>query len=1205
MKYATFWTQRNRNYNYLLLTFYTMKKLLLFAALVLGAVSCMKDNSFDANAGGEAEVVLSVALPADVTRAINQDSADGAIGNIDLANEYDIRYILEVYDAGKNLAKRVEQFEAESTSTTFALRLIPGRAYTFVVWADFVAQGTEEALHYDAESLREIEIIGVQNAMDESRDAYTGTYYVENFSSSSQIGFELKRPFAKLRVVTNDIDEIYSSLVGATIEYTAETYQQYDALTAQSSEPTTKTKTVDYTSDAYKYAGEPTTEGVQTLFADYILGTQNGTVQFIMTVEDSVQELPAVNFNTAIPVQTNYLTTIYGPILTDSNNVTVTINPAFENEGKFEEEPWYVEVWDGTSVTEPVVETVVDEATGEAVEVVVIDQPSDLAWLADFVNGNIGFANASVFATRAGNEPVNFELRANIDLANYPWTPIGTPENNFVGTFNGNGFSIGNLNIVVDEAKEGKAYMGLFGYAKNVTIKNLILANANVNVACLDIDHSQGHIAALVGSLEGNSTIENVTVRGDIKIYATETANGASRVGVIAGGNSGYYNVTMKNVHVEANEGSYLRANNNAGALAGQLMGKNTFENCSSNINVTVNKFFAGGLIGIAGDGDTYTNCHSTGNIAVVAGREGRHNDEYRVGGIAGGWSDGPKNVFTLVNCSYTGNISGQNTDGTIAEPLDYAGYVGRGYALTNCAGSKVVVNGVTYIQKYNDVYGVYENENGYEYVADGLLYNGKEYIAISAKGLVALSEKTIKGGETVKLGADIDLKGVEFNGLNAFNPEPNNTFDGQGYTVSNWTYTGKANDMGFIRNWVGPIKNLTIKNAILRTGGRSAVIVAKPYGNIENCHVVDCNLQANYWACGLIAGMHNSGNMKNCSATNSYIYATGGTAAITGVLNEAGGVRTYENCSVTGCTINNGGDDPYAGAAIVGLINIDNATVEFNNCTKSNNTNKGTTKDQLYGYTCCAVKIDGGIVVNTVEEFTAALKDANVNAIVLGQDITVTEKWDNRYTGAKTSKAITIDGNGNTLKFACEVSDGFNYQAAFRFEAAAVVKNLTIDMSEVPGTGSWLRAISTKGDITVDNCTFIGNANYTSGRGIAYGEGAGAAAADIVVSVKNSTFTNWTRRGLTDNENAQDAKNVTVVNNTFTNADAYVSAHDSIVFTGNTMTNSAANFRSYSNATDATVVATGNTLDANNANNVIRGFVAANVESQEGFTIL
>ncbi len=227
----------------------------------------------------------------------------------------------------------------------------------------------------------------------------------------------------------------------------------------------------------------------------------------------------------------------------------------------------------------------------------------------------------------------------------------------------------------------------------------------------------------------------------------------------------------------------------------------------------------------------------------------------------------------------------------------------------------------------------------------------GNTYHINTAAGLVEVAALTINGGENIVLEADIDLAGVEFNGLNAFNPETPNTFDGQGHTVSNWTYTGKADDMGFIKNWVGPIKNLTVKNAVLRTGGRSAVIAAKPYGNIENCHVVDCNLSANYWACGLIAGMHNSGNMKNCTATNSSITSTGGTAAITGVLNETAGVRTYEGCVVSGCTINNGGDDPYGGAAIVGLINIDNATIKFVNCAQSGNTFKGTAKDAFVGY--------------------------------------------------------------------------------------------------------------------------------------------------------------------------------------------------------------------------------------------------------------
>ena len=138
------------------------------------------------------------------------------------------------------------------------------------------------------------------------------------------------------------------------------------------------------------------------------------------------------------------------------------------------------------------------------------------------------------------------------------------------GNFHGR---LGNLKILVSEGKEGKAYLGLFGYAKNATIKNVVFENVDINVACLDIDHSQGHIGAVAGSLEGTSTIEKVTVKGDIKVYATQEANGASRVAVVAGGNS-YGKVTMKNVHVIANEGSYLIANNNTGALAGQLQGE-------------------------------------------------------------------------------------------------------------------------------------------------------------------------------------------------------------------------------------------------------------------------------------------------------------------------------------------------------------------------------------------------------------------------------------------------------------------------------------------------------------------------------------------------------------------------------------------------------------------------------------------------------
>ena len=1088
-------------------------------ALVLGLASCQTDmvDGVKVDANGEAAVTIQVGLPQEATRAAGQDSALGAIDNgIDLANTYDIRYILGVYDVNDNLAKRIEKFEDFSTETNFELRLVPGRHYRFVVWADFVKQGTEVALHYDASDLTDVKLtkaMGENQPMDESRDAYTGIFNTEVdgnrdvFSSTTAVSITLTRPFAKLRVVTNDMKELYSDLKTATVKYSTPIYSAFNALNAKPVADRFEynvEKNVDYSTMCYENEANPRqVGGVQTLFADYLFGTEYDVISFTLDVKDYVDAIPTIEFNTSIPVQRNFLTTVMGPILTDPNNITVTIESDFAGEK-------VVDIWDGESKTEPDFKT--DDTTGETVAV--IDSASDLAWLADFVNNGM----ISSFATRANNG-VNFVLKADIDLDNMPWTPIGTESNNFVGTFDGNGHSIKNLNIVVETAKEGKAFMGFFGYAKNATIKNVVFENAYVNVACLDIDHSQGHIGAVAGSLEGTSTIENVTVKGDITVYATQTANGASRVAVIAGGNA-FGDVTMKNVHVVANEGSSLIANNNVGALAGQLQGKMVFENCSSNINVTANKFFAGGLVGIAA-GDSYIkNCHTTGNVSVVAGREGRHNDEYRVGGIAGGWADGKTKVFTLEGCTYSGEVSGKNSDGTVAEPLDYAGYVGRGYTLTNCAGSKVIIDGVAYIQKYDNVYGVYVNENGYDHIADGLCKNDKEYVVLSANGLVALAEKGLKAGDKVLLGANIDLAGVEFNGLDTFHPENNNTFDGQNFTVSNWTNNSGASDMGFIRNWVGTIKNVKFENCHLETSGRSAIAAAKVYGNIENVTINNCSLEDSYWACGLVAGLYNAGNISGCTVTNSSIKSNGGTGAIVGVINESAGTRKVENCNVEGCTVNNTGayGETYSGALICGMINISDSTVEFNGCSFANNSKEGKYVGDLY-YSAgedVTVTIDGKSVVkiSTVEELNA-LKATNAYVMLCA---------DLDFQGAAMAKPIelwgdsTFDGMGHKISNVATAVQGGYATSLFRGDANPgnkVVKNLVVENLTTPAGYSFAAAIWSDlqgANIEIDNVHISGAtiaADGTIGGFVGFVSGSTTS-----VVVKNSTINNSNLNG-------------------------------------------------------------------------------------------
>ncbi len=247
------------------------------------------------------------------------------------------------------------------------------------------------------------------------------------------------------------------------------------------------------------------------------------------------------------------------------------------------------------------------------------------------------------------------------------------------------------------------------------------------------------------------------------------------------------------------------------------------------------------------------------------------------------------------------------------------------------------------------------------------------------------------------------------------------------------------------------------------------------------------------------------------------------------------------------------------------------------------------------------------GNVVNyaDIQEALKALKSGDT--LTLLDDITITEAWDNRYTGAKITVPVTIDGNGKTIKFTGAVGDGGNYHSAFRFQEAATVKNLTVDMSEATTTNNRLRAISSSANLTVDSCNFIGNATYTNCRAVIFGEGAGANVGNLEISITNSTFMGW-KRGVVDNENGQDVKTVEVTGNTFTNAGVALSATDVITFTGNTVTNAYVTIKSYTQSETLEVVATGNTLTANDEEAGTMNYIDVatdNVTAQDDFYIV
>ena len=303
-----------------------MKKLFALVALVLGVVSCQTDpNDLDVVVGGQQDVMLTVSLP-EATRA---NSANG-FQISDLGSTYDLRYILEVYRVDNegnilydNCQRQVKR--ADAATMSFPVRLAPHYKYQIVAWADIVDNGSDaDRLYKTTDGLDAIEILS-WDAMDETRDAYTGTKYIADFSSASDLSMELTRPFAKVRVVATDINDITAlglSPKAAKVSYLQDMYTKYNAVTAEASAAEAKDHT--YTSFPYTDA-----TGEMTLFADYVFVPESGTAKFSLNVYDdeaATRLIKENSFSTEIFVERNKITTIKGDVLTEGGNVSITVD---------------------------------------------------------------------------------------------------------------------------------------------------------------------------------------------------------------------------------------------------------------------------------------------------------------------------------------------------------------------------------------------------------------------------------------------------------------------------------------------------------------------------------------------------------------------------------------------------------------------------------------------------------------------------------------------------------------------------------------------------------------------------------------------------------------------------------------------------------------------------------------------------------------
>ena len=659
---------------------------------MLFATSCETDADVTLKAGKTSVVTFSVGTPEIVSRAYS----DGLTATV-------LQYA--VYDEDGEYLDALTVTNGEIYgSTTVNLKLTTGKEYSVIFWA--AAPNAPYTVDFANKTMK----VNYENAAcnDENRDAFY-KYHTFTVNGTQTEIIELKRPFAQLNIGTADYAA--SASAGYTPTQSAVTVKNiYNTLDLATGAVSNEVEAV------FAEAAIPTTETFPVADNEYLAMNYLLVADKKELVEVEFIYTDGTNAKTrkvgSVPVQRNYRTNLYGKLLTSEVDINVEIKPDYGDE--FDNEGFYVETGADGNVT-----AVVESANG-------------LATIAAKINEGKLPSNTNV------------ALEGHIDLADFAevmrsgavvsnWTPIGTgSENPFTGTFDGKGYTIKNFSYIVTGEEEAW-YVGIFGFAKDVTIKNLVMENVTI----YSENAYFAEVGAVVGHLEGTSTLENITIKGDVKIEGNVNHGEVSRIGAVVGGN---YNgkITVKNVHVNATEGSYVKGNSHIGGIAGQLQEANTFENCSSNIDVTAGKFFAGGIIGCAGQYDTYTNCHTTGDIAVVAGRAGNANDLYRVGGIAGGWSDDPALVLTVNKCSYTGTVSGKDAEGTEAEAFDCFGYVGRGYGAK--VGSTVVIDGNVFVYSGNGIYTI----------------NGLTPVATADELVAALNE-----GKGAYLMNDINMNGV------------------------------------------------------------------------------------------------------------------------------------------------------------------------------------------------------------------------------------------------------------------------------------------------------------------------------------------------------------------------------------------------------------------------------------------------------------
>ena len=288
------------------------------------------------------------------------------------------------------------------------------------------------------------------------------------------------------------------------------------------------------------------------------------------------------------------------------------------------------------------------------------------------------------------NPSASAVLTADVSLSGIAWTPIGSPDVPYTGSFDGRGCKISNLTI-----SASGDYQALFGYAgSGASIANLtvsgtvdaggsytagVIAYSEAGVSNLHnrckVTSSGQYVGGVVGAFANkNCTAADCSNSGSV--YASN-ASGAAYAGGVLGGRAGRIENCKNTGPVTGH--SYV------GGVAGQAT---DLTGCENSGDVQCVSQYAGG---VAGRATGVTGCENSGAVTVTGVYvevRARYEAEY-IGGVAG-------YVSSASDCQNSGRILARESSRTHFSSA--AGVVGKASKVSDCENRGAVNVAGSYI---------------------------------------------------------------------------------------------------------------------------------------------------------------------------------------------------------------------------------------------------------------------------------------------------------------------------------------------------------------------------------------------------------------------------------------------------------------------------------------------------------------------------